>query len=235
MPNLRFISLSAQDVIPAGDTAFQLSIETPEGWRNIELGVLQQFFTDALMHRVEVLEDSVLKEAAPWPYARRLTLTGQASGFVDIDGTQDVFLTVTIPDGALQPAAVDGLVSTLLGLRVDLDDDTSRIVALETGLATKLDKTATAVAAEKLATPRLINGVAFDGTQNITVSGDAHYTHDQTVPATEWTVTHNLNKRPSVSVQDSAGTDVVGAVSYIDMNSLKIEFIGAMSGQAHLN
>lgn len=33
----------------------------------------------------------------------------------------------------------------------------------------KLDSTATAVAAEKLATPRMINGVPFDGTQNITL------------------------------------------------------------------
>ena len=37
--------------------------------------------------------------------------------------------------------------------------------------STKLDATATAVAATKLATPRTINGVAFDGTQNITLPG----------------------------------------------------------------
>lgn len=43
--------------------------------------------------------------------------------------------------------------------------------ANKTAWNNKLDKTATAVSATKLATARTINGVAFDGTKNITVNG----------------------------------------------------------------
>jgi hypothetical protein len=235
MSGLQFQSLSGQPLVGAGDVAFQLSVETPDGWRNIELGTLQDFLTGELAHRVEVIEDSILREAAPWPYARRLTLTGHATGFVDIDGTQDVSLAVTIPPGTLPQSVVDGLSTTLLNLRLDVDGTTVRVTSLESALATKLGKTETAVAAQKLATPRNINGVAFDGTQDINVGGDGHYTHNQVVASTQWNINHNLNKRPSVTVVDSAGTNVTGAVSYPDANNVRIDFVGAMSGQAFLN
>lgn len=45
----------------------------------------------------------------------------------------------------------------------------SDLAGLAEALAAKLDATATAAAAAKLATPRTINGVAFDGTANITI------------------------------------------------------------------
>ena len=68
--------------------------------------------------------------------------------------------TVTLP----ATTSIGTVSSTELGY---LDGATSNI---QTQLNSKLGSTATAVAATKLATPITINGVAFDGSANITVS-----------------------------------------------------------------
>lgn len=64
---------------------------------------------------------------------------------------------------------------------------------------------------------------------------DVHFVHNQITPSAAWTITHNLGKHPSVSIVDSAGTMVVGDVTYHDLNSLTITFGSAFSGKAYLN
>ncbi|MDC6350691.1 hypothetical protein PP178_03940 [Zeaxanthinibacter sp. PT1] len=66
-------------------------------------------------------------------------------------------------------------------------------------------------------------------------SGDKNHRHYQGTPSDTWTIVHNLNKRPSVFVTDSAGTVCVGDINYIDLNQLTISFNGAFSGYAELN
>lgn len=65
--------------------------------------------------------------------------------------------------------------------------------------------------------------------------GDVNYIHDQAVPSTVWTVTHSLNKYPSVTVIDTSSTEVDGTVEYIDLNSLSITFNASFAGKAILN
>jgi len=65
--------------------------------------------------------------------------------------------------------------------------------------------------------------------------GDAHYTHTQSTPEAVWTVTHNLGKKPSVVVVDSADTVVMGEIEYINLNSVRLTFVGAFSGKAYFN
>jgi hypothetical protein len=50
-----------------------------------------------------------------------------------------------------------------------------------------------------------------------------------------WTIEHNLGKRPSVVVIDSAGDQVEGMVAYLDANNLMITFSAAFGGEAYLN
>jgi hypothetical protein len=64
---------------------------------------------------------------------------------------------------------------------------------------------------------------------------DLNFTYTQSTPSTTWTITHNLGKFPSVSVVDSANTQVYGNVNYIDNDSLTLTFTGAFSGKAYLN
>ncbi len=68
------------------------------------------------------------------------------------------------------------------------------------------------------------------------VDGDKFFNFAQNTPASTWTVVHNLNKYPSVTVVDSAGTPAVGTVTYDTLNQLTIDFDGSVfSGRAYLN
>ena len=64
---------------------------------------------------------------------------------------------------------------------------------------------------------------------------DKHYTHTQDVVSDIWTIQHNLNKMPSITVIDSAGSEVFGEIDYVDENNVTLTFTGAFSGKAYLN
>jgi hypothetical protein len=65
--------------------------------------------------------------------------------------------------------------------------------------------------------------------------GDKNFVYNQPTPSLVWDVVHNLDKYPSVSVVDSAGTTVFGNVRYRNVNELTITFKGAFSGKAYIN
>lgn len=61
------------------------------------------------------------------------------------------------------------------------------------------------------------------------------FEYHQSTASSVWTITHNLNKYPSITVVDSGENIVVGDAAYIDSNSLKITFTSPFSGYAYLN
>jgi hypothetical protein len=61
------------------------------------------------------------------------------------------------------------------------------------------------------------------------------YEHPQSSAASIWTITHNLNFFPNVTVLDSAGTQVEGELAYLSRNQLQIEFAVPISGTAFLS
>lgn len=73
--------------------------------------------------------------------------------------------------------------------------------------------------------------------QTVTGIGDLQLwlAYEQVIPSDTWTVTHNLNKFPSVTVVDSAGSWVIGAVAYVDLNTVRITFSSSFSGRAFFN
>lgn len=77
-------------------------------------------------------------------------------------------------------------------------------------------------------------GIDDEGLE-IGIVGDKNYVHEQLQASNEWSVNHKLKKYPSVSIIDSAGTNVIGEVTYLDENSLRINFSSIMSGKAFLN
>ncbi|BEG98102.1 hypothetical protein [Bacteroides sedimenti] len=64
---------------------------------------------------------------------------------------------------------------------------------------------------------------------------DKQYKYSQGMPSTVWFITHNLGKRPSVTVVDSAGSVVEGQVEYLDNNNVRVSFAYEFSGEAYLN
>lgn len=65
--------------------------------------------------------------------------------------------------------------------------------------------------------------------------GDKNYVHTQSDPSAEWTVSHNLGKRPAVVVVDSAEDVVYGEIRHIDDNTVRLTFVGAFAGKAYFN
>jgi len=68
-----------------------------------------------------------------------------------------------------------------------------------------------------------------------TSNADKHYTHTQSVSASQWVITHNLNKYPAVQVIDSANNFCVGEVTHNSVNQLTLDFRASFSGIAYLN
>lgn len=66
-------------------------------------------------------------------------------------------------------------------------------------------------------------------------TSDKSFTFTQYQSSDTWTITHNLNKFPSVQVQDSAGTNVMGEIYYNSPDQLTLRFSAAFSGKAYLN
>ena len=64
---------------------------------------------------------------------------------------------------------------------------------------------------------------------------DKNFYFTQTTASDTWIITHNLNKYPSATVIDSAGTEVVGNITYNSLNQITITFSGAFKGSATLN
>jgi hypothetical protein len=69
----------------------------------------------------------------------------------------------------------------------------------------------------------------------LAVQNGGTVTFYQTLPSTVWSVTHNLNRFPSVTTIDSAHTEIEGDVVYVDSNHITVTFAYATSGTIYLN
>ena len=74
--------------------------------------------------------------------------------------------------------------------------------------------------------PIIINQMAFPAVA---------FNHQQGIARSTWTITHNLNFYPNVTVVDSAGTIVEGEITYTNKNSLVLNFHSPFSGNAYLS
>ena len=65
--------------------------------------------------------------------------------------------------------------------------------------------------------------------------GDKNFVFTQNVADAVWTIQHDLNKFPSVTMVLSTNQQGFGDVTFIDENNLTITFAGAESGRAFIN
>ena len=61
------------------------------------------------------------------------------------------------------------------------------------------------------------------------------YVYTQPTASDVWLIEHNMQRYPAVSVVDSAGTQIIGEVQYINENTIMVYFTAAFSGVAYLN
>ena len=67
------------------------------------------------------------------------------------------------------------------------------------------------------------------------VSAPEFYEFTQSANLSIWAITHNLNKKPSVTVQNSTGDTLLGEIQYIDNSSLLFKLNLPSTGKAYLN
>lgn len=86
-------------------------------------------------------------------------------------------------------------------------------------------------------TTERINATVLDKFSILGVNSvpDKSFVHNQGTPQTNWSITHNLGKNPSVTVVDSADNVVYGEVEYNSLNKVTLTFAGAFSGKAFFN
>ncbi len=77
--------------------------------------------------------------------------------------------------------------------------------------------------------------VAQTGPAGADGTGDANFMHEQSPASDLWTITHNMNKYPSVTVIDSGGDEVEGDLVYVSLNVVQITYSSAFAGRAYLN
>ena len=80
---------------------------------------------------------------------------------------------------------------------------------------------------------KTINGESLQGEGNIQVN--THYAHLQPSASDTWIIEHNMNRYPSVTVVDSAGTEVIGEKIYNSENQVTLKFSSPFAGKAYLN
>ncbi len=61
------------------------------------------------------------------------------------------------------------------------------------------------------------------------------YTFIQSSASSVWTIQHDLERHPSVTVVDSSGNVVVGYINYNNINQITLTFTAPFSGKAYLN
>lgn len=76
---------------------------------------------------------------------------------------------------------------------------------------------------------------AITGLEEALLNADKTFVFEQGVPSLEWVITHNLNKYPSVTIVDSAGSVVFADIEYIDENTCVVAMSAEFSGKAFLN
>ena len=76
---------------------------------------------------------------------------------------------------------------------------------------------------------------AKDVEENIQKYADKNFVHEQNESSAEWIINHNLGKYPTVTVVDSAGTEVVCEVTHVDTNTCIVTMKAPFKGKAILN
>lgn len=66
-------------------------------------------------------------------------------------------------------------------------------------------------------------------------AADCHFVYEWATPESAVTVTHNLGKRPAVTVVDTAGSEIVCDVRHDDDNTVTLAFSAPLRGTAYFN
>jgi hypothetical protein len=165
--------------------------------------------------------------------------------FSDSNNTLDCIVPGKVLDarqGKVLKDLIDNINALLLSDNINLNtvqELVDTIEGIQVSLSTLLVNDLTTGGTTKALTAEM--GKALKGLTDMldhridAIIQDSTYMFTQDIPATVWTVVHNLNKKPSVTIIDSAGTTVIGQVDYVNNSTITLMFSSAFSGKAILN
>ena len=77
--------------------------------------------------------------------------------------------------------------------------------------------------------------IGVETENKVTTITSKTFVFEQGIPATEWVINHNLNKRPSIHLVDSTGREFQAVRKYPSNNQVIILLEAATTGFAYLN
>ena len=122
-----------------------------------------------------------------------------------------------------------------------LEQGDSKVETIDTSNTTFIDMTPTTptsgdvVITASLSATGTPDNTKFLRGDNTWAEADKTFDFTQATPSATWTIQHNLNKLPSVSVVNNNNVVMYGNITYIDTNNLTITFSAGFSGKAYLN
>jgi len=70
---------------------------------------------------------------------------------------------------------------------------------------------------------------------NYSLGSDKNFLYTQSIASKTWTIIHNLSKFPSITIVDTANTEIEGFIQFIDINTAVVTFSAPFSGYAYCN
>ena len=122
-----------------------------------------------------------------------------------------------------------------------LEQGDSKVETIDTSNTTFIDITPTTptsgyvVITASLSATGTPDNTKFLRVDNTWAEADKTFDFIQSTPSATWTIQHDLNKLPSVSVVNNNNVVMYGNITYIDTNNLTITFSAGFSGKAYLN
>tara|TARA_B100000614_G_scaffold262903_1_gene299873 strand:- start:42383 stop:43336 length:954 start_codon:yes stop_codon:yes gene_type:complete len=86
-----------------------------------------------------------------------------------------------------------------------------------------------------VATSSHTSSAAFSSDQANWKALNSSFQYDQGVGASTWTIDHNLNRYPTITVLSSSGFQIEPEVEYVNLNRVTLRFSPAASGTAYMN
>ncbi len=77
--------------------------------------------------------------------------------------------------------------------------------------------------------------VGVPSTSPSVVSGDKYYVHIQAIASDVWSIYHNMQKNPSVHIENSLGQQVIAEIVYVTNNLTRVYFGKPYTGIAYCN
>jgi hypothetical protein len=151
--------------------------------------------------------------------------------------TVEVVDSVTIADSATI-AQVSTVSEGTIAIATDdpLDHD---VVVTQVPIVGEIASVVTSSGSQEV----VVSGLTTIGIVSVGVQGPpgadgppgAAYVYQQVTPSASWLVDHQLGYFPNVTTVDTTDRMVQGDVTYVDQNTLTIDFSAAFSGKAYLS